>query len=182
MSRAHRISIALPAACCILSLASCAGGGRAMSEYYANHPEMMARVLKVRTLVVENVRGARDDEDALEMRQCIIDELGRRGRGRFRIAATPAQADAILLTDMTEELGPVPSEEPLPFTLENKLVTRNAVYARMKLVDPKTGRLIYKTDTKEQTEFDVDTIAKAAYTVVKNLMKEIDYCRRTIAP
>lgn len=169
-------------ACSLVVLASCMGGGRSMSGYYTNHPEMMARLLKVRTICVANVRGAHDNEEALEMKGCIVDELGRRGKGRFRIAAAPAKADAVLETDMTEELGPVPSEEPLPFTLENKLVSEKVVYARMKLTDPKTGRLIYKTDTKEQTEFEVSSVEKAAYTVVKNFMKEIEYCRQTIAP
>ena len=168
--------------CSLVSLASCMSGGRAMSGYYTNHPEMMARLLKVRTIYVENVRGAHDNEEALEMKGCIIDELGRRGKGRFRVAAAPAKADAVIETDMTEELGPVPSEKPLPFTIENKLVSEKVVYARMKLTDPKTGRLIYKTDTKEQTEFEVSSVEKAAYTVVKNLMKEIEYCRQTIAP
>ncbi len=170
------------AVCCCAALAACAGQQRAMARYYANHPEMMARLLKVRSVCVEDVRGARSEEDAAEMRKCLIDELRRRGRGRFRVAASPGRADALLQTDMTEELGPVPEEEPLPFTLEPKLVSQKVVYARMKLVDPRTGRLIYKTDTREQAEFDVNSIEKAAYSVVRNLMKEIDYCRRTISP
>ena len=168
--------------CSLVVLASCMGGGRAMSGYYMNHPEMMARLLKVRTICVENVRGAHDNEEALEMKGCIVDELGRRGKGRFRVAVAPAKADAVIETDMTEELGPVPSEEPLPFTIENKLVSEKVVYARMKLTDPKTKRLIYKTDTREQTEFEVSSVGKAAYTVIKNFMKEIEYCRQTIAP
>lgn len=153
-----------------------------MEGYYANHPEMMVRLLKVRTVFMEEVRGAKDDDEAREMRACIADELGRRGRGRFRLTASPAKADALLGTDMTEELGPVPEEEPLLFTLEEKIVTRKAVYARMKLTDQKTGRLIYKTDTKEHPEIVVDTVAKAAHTVVTNLMREIEHCRGTIAP
>lgn len=182
MRHERRIAGASIAACCLASLASCMGGARAMSGYYANHPDMMARILKVRTICVEDVRGARDGETALEMKQCVVDELARRGKGRFRVVESPAKADAALQTDMTEELGPIPSEEPLPFTLETKLVSEKAVYARMKLVDPKTGRLIYKTDTKEQVEFEVDSVPKAAYTVVKNFLKEIDYCRQSIAP
>lgn len=168
--------------CCCAALAACVGGERAMTRYYANHPEMMARILKVRTICVDEVHGARSDEDAAEMRKCLIDELGMRGKGRFRIAASPDRADALLQTDMTEELGPVPEEEPLPFTLETKLVSQKSVYARMKLVEPKTGRLIYKTDTKEQADFEINSIEKAAHTVVKNLMKEIEYCRQTISP
>lgn len=182
MRHAHTVARASLAAFCLASLAACAGGNRAMEGYYANHPEMMGRILGVRTVFVEDVRGARDGETAAEMRECIVDELGRRGRGRFRIAASPEKADAVLRTDMTEELGPVPSEEPLPFTLETKLVRERAVYARMKLVEPKTGRMIYKTDTKERYEFDVDSVPKAAYTVVKNLLNEIEHCRRAIAP
>lgn len=167
---------------CLAALASCAGGGRAMARYYANHPEMMARLLKVRTVFVQEVRGAPDEDDAREMREYIVDELERRGRGRFRLAASPAQADAVVETEMTEELGPVPEEEPLLFTLEEKIVARKTVYARMKLADPKTGRLIYKTDTREGAEIAVDSIAKAAHTVVRNLMREIERCRRSIAP
>jgi hypothetical protein len=170
------------AVCSLVALASCMDGSRAMSGYYTNHPEMMARLLKVRTIFVGDVRGARDSEEAIEMKGCIVDEMGRRGKGRFRIAAVPAKADAVLETDMTEELGPVPAEEPLPFTLENKLVSEKIVYARMKLTDPKTGRLIYKTDTREQTEFEVSSVEKAAYTVVKNFMNAREYCRQTIAP
>ncbi len=65
------------------------GRGRAMARYYANHPEMMARLLKVRVLFVQEVRGAPGEDAAREMRECIVDELERRGRGRFRLAASP---------------------------------------------------------------------------------------------
>lgn len=182
MNRAQSASGTALAALGLAVFASCMGGARAMSGYYANHPEMMARLLRVRTIYIPAVRGEKDPEKAAEMRGCVIDELGRRGRGRFRIASSPAACDAVMEVDMSEELGPIPSEEPLPFTLETELVSHKAVYARMKLTDPKTGRLIYKTDTKEWTEFEVDTIPRAAYTVVKNLMKEIEHCRTSIAP
>jgi len=159
---------------CLVSLASCAGGRRAMSGYYQNHPEMQKRLLQVRAIYVENVQGARDDGESLKMRECLIDELQRKGRGRFRLVRGASQADAVLEADMKEALGPVATDTPLPFELESKITLEDKVYVRIRLVDPASGRLVYKTDTREIAEFEVDSIEKAAHTVIKNLMREID--------
>ena len=162
---------------CLVALVSCAGG-RAMSGYYRNHPEMQKRLLDVRSIYVEGVRGAKDNEESLKMRECLVYELQRKGRGRFRLAGRASEADAVLQADMKEDLGPTTIETPLPFELETKITLEDRVYLRMKLVDPKSNRLIYKTDTKEDPEFEIDSAEKAAHTVVRNLMREIE-CART---
>ncbi len=179
--RSYRINIWVSIfALLILFLVSCAGRQRAMSRYYRNHPEMQRKLLVVRTIYLEDVQRAESKEDALKMKEALIDELSRKGKGRFRLASSASRADAILKTDMEEELGPVgPEEEPLPFELEPKIVIEGEVYLRMKLVDPKTNRLIYKTDTEELNEFEVDSIGKAAHIVIKNLMREIDSANRS---
>jgi hypothetical protein len=148
-----------------------------MSGYYRNHPEMQRRLLEVRSIYVEGVRGAGDDEESLKMRGCLMEELQRKGRGRFRLARRASEAEAVLQADMKEELGPTTVETPLPFELEAKITLEDRVYLRMKLVDPHYKRLIYKTDTKEGPEFEIDSVEKAAYTVVRNLMREIDRAR-----
>ncbi|MEJ2744452.1 MAG: hypothetical protein P8123_02020, partial [bacterium] len=131
---------------CLIALASCAGD-RAMSGYYRNHPEMQKRLIEVRSIYVEGVRGAENDEESMKMRRCLIEELQRKGRGRFRLARRRSEADAVLQADMKEELGPTTIETPLPFELEAKITITDRVYLRMKLVDPHYKRLIYKTDT-----------------------------------
>jgi len=148
-----------------------------MSGYYQNHPEMQKRLLQVRAIHVENVQGARDDGESLKMKECLIDELQRKGRGRFRLVSGASQADAILQADMKEELGPVATDTPLPFELEAKITLENKVHVRIRLVDPTSGRVIYKTDTGELAEFEVDSIEKAAHTVIKNLAREIDLAK-----
>lgn len=163
-------------------LASCAGTNRAMVGYYQNHPEMRERLLEVRSLYIALVRGAGKPEDARAMREAIADELERKGRGRFLIVSSPRGADAVIETDMQEELGPASLDEPLPFPLEPPPLSPETVFARMRLTDPKTGRLIYKTDTKESPDLDVDTVEIAAYTVVKNLLQEIELARAALRP
>lgn len=162
---------------CLLTLASCAGG-RAMSGYYQNHPEMQKRLVQVKAIYVEGVQGARGDEESMKMKECLVDELQRKGRGRFRLVSGASEADAVLQADMKEELGPVATDTPLPFDLEAKITLEDKVYVRMRLVDPTSGRLIYKTDTEELAEFNADSIEKAAHTVIKNLVREIDLARQ----
>lgn len=161
---------------CLVALVSCAGN-RAMSGYYLNHPEMQKRLLDVRSIYVEGVKGAKDGEESLKARESLIDELQRKGRGRFRLAGRASDADAVLQADMKEELGPTTVETPLPFELETKLTLADKVYLRMKLVYPKSNRLIYKTDTKEDPEIEIDSAEKAAHTVIRNLMGEIERAR-----
>ncbi|MCX6358153.1 MAG: hypothetical protein NT045_09845 [Candidatus Aureabacteria bacterium] len=155
-----------------IALISCTAGTRAMHGYYRNHPEMQQRLLNVHRLSIAEVRGAENPDDAREMKACLIDELGRKGHGRFIFVDKTSSAEAVVETDMAEELGPT-SDEPLPFSVEPAPPARQDVYARFSLTDPKTSRVIYKTDTTESPEVDVNSIGKAAYTVVKNLMAEI---------
>jgi hypothetical protein len=164
---------------CLVVLASCVGG-RAMTGYYRNHPDMQKRLVEVRSIYVDRVRGAEVDEESLKMRGCIMEELQRKGRGRFGFAEKASAADAVLQADMQEELGPTTVETPLPFELETRLTLKDRVYLRMKLVDPKSRRLIYKTDTKEGPEFEIDSAEKAAHTVVRNLMREIDRAKQML--
>jgi hypothetical protein len=145
-----------------------------MYSYYQNHPQMLRHLLKVKTIYVENVQGAKDDEESLLMKEALLGEIERKGRGRFRLAASAAEADAVLEADMKEELGPTVEDEPLPFEIEPKIMPKSHVYLRMKLTDPRTGLVIYKTDTKESAEINVDSVEKAAFTVMRNLMREVD--------
>ncbi|MCX6353589.1 MAG: hypothetical protein NTZ78_01645 [Candidatus Aureabacteria bacterium] len=167
---------------CFLLMVSCAERGRAMYGYYQNHPDMKERLLRLRSIYIADIQGAPKAEDVELMRESLIDELGRKGRGRFALVEDAAAADAVLDMDMKEELGPVSTAEPLPFEIEAQPPPPETVFARMKLVDPKSGRVIYKTDTKESPDFAVNTIEKAAYTVVKNLMREIDLARASLSP
>jgi hypothetical protein len=155
-------------------LLSCAARQRAMYMYYRNHPEMLSALLKVKSVYLEDVQGAENREDALNMKRALIEALNRRGEGRFMLAQKPSDADAVLKTDMQKELGPVDQEEPLLFELEPEMEIKREVFARMELMDPKTGRLIYKTDSEERSEFEIDSIGKAAYKVIDNLMDEIE--------
>lgn len=151
-----------------------------MYGYYGNHPQMLRKLLAVRTIYLADVRGAESDEEALLMRKALLEEIERRGKGRFSVVGGASEADAVLEADMEEELGPGPVEEPLPFELEPKIVPREAVYLRIRLTDPQTRLLIYKTDTKEMAEVDIDSIEKAAFMVMKNLMTEIELASRSL--
>jgi len=164
---------------CLVTLASCAGG-RAMSGYYQNHPEMQKRLVQVRAIYVEGVQGARGDEESMKMKECLVDELQRKGRGRFRLVSGASEADAVLQADMKKELGPLATDTPLPFDLESKITLEDRVYVRLKLVDPKSNRLIYKTDTEERPDFEMDSIEKAAHAVIKNLMGEIELAKEVV--
>ena len=167
---------------CLLLIVSCAERGRAMYGYDQNHPDMQERLLRLRSIYIADVQGAPKAEDAELMRESLIDELRRKGRGRFTLVDDADAADAVLETDMKEELGPVSTAEPLPFALEPQPPASETVFARMKLVDPKSGRVIYKTETKESPDFDINTIEKAAYTVTKNLMREIELAKASLSP
>ncbi|MDD5556004.1 MAG: hypothetical protein PHN82_02015 [bacterium] len=177
-----RIAAAASLALACAIAAGCLGGERAMYRYYRNHPAMLRRLLAVRTIHIEDVRDAADGEEALLVKDALAAELDRRGKGRFRLAADAADADAVLQAEMTEALGPVTEEEPLPFEIEPRMVVRRGVFLRIRLVDPKTGDLIYKTDTREFSEIAVDSVEKAAFTVVSNLMREIGLARRALRP
>jgi hypothetical protein len=165
----------------VMLAVSCAGPGGAMYGYYRNHPDMQERLLQLRSIYIADIQGAPNADDAETMKRALLDELGRKSRGRFELAPNTDTADAVLEIDMKEELGPVSVEEPLPFALEPERPASQTVFARMKLMDPKTKRVIYKTDTKESPDFEVNTIGKAAYTVVKNLMHEIELSKAALS-
>lgn len=159
--------------CALFLLSSCVGH-RAMVGYYENHPEMRGKLVKVRAIYIEDIQGAENEDEAGKMRQCIVDEIWRKGKGRFKLVKSPEQADAIMKSDMEEELGPVDEEEPLPFELKPKFEVGEETFLRMKLVDPKSGMVIYKTTTEEMAEFDIESMEEAAHTVIRNLMMEIE--------
>ena len=148
-----------------------------MVGYYEHHPEMMERLLSVRKIYVEDVTGAKDAEEAAKMKRCIIEELWRKGKGRFRLARSPESADAVLTADMQKDLGPLETGTPLPFELKPKLTVRREVFLRVKLLDPRTKELIFKTTSEERPEIEVDSVEKAAHVVIKNLMSDIEVAR-----
>lgn len=168
-------------ACClagaVVLLVSCAARPRAMLGYYENHPELIERLLEVRKIYVGDIRGAEDNEQAREMKGALVKELWRKGRGYFTVTSAAAGSDAMLLADMKEELGPLEIEEPLPFDLKPKVPVDDEVFLRIKLLDPKSGLVIYKTTAEEYTDIETDSIDKAAHAVIKNLMREIDVVR-----
>lgn len=159
---------------CLSAICSCAFNRSPMDAYYRNHPEMRRRLIQVRSIYIsESVDGANDGEEAAKVRECLLDELTRKGRGRFRLAPNPSSADAVLESGLKQNLGPLSAEEPLPFTLEPQSPSSAAVYLKLMLRDPATGRLIYSTDTAEDADIEIDTIEKAAHLVVRNLMRAI---------
>ena len=77
------------------------------------------------------------------MKEALIEELNLRGRGRISLANSPEESDAVLKPDMREELAPASAEVSLPFEIKPKISVSREVFLRIKLVEPKSGRLIF---------------------------------------
>jgi hypothetical protein len=155
-----------------LGLCSCAGQKKAMYGYYKNHPEMRDRLIAVRTIYI--AQSPDRGETADEIVGAVVDELRRKGKGRFLVVDSRKSADAVLEISMDKELGPVAPETPLPFTLEPEFTIEGNQFVRIRLVHPSSGQLIYKTTTDEFSEFEIDSPRAAAHAVIKNLMDEIE--------